>query len=229
MSNFVTKISDSASGYILTSAEQENNAGLIYNILSSYGWTLAAVAGALGNMETESSINPGTCQIGYGIPSGSSVYYSGGLGLIQWTSSPNAILWFARETSHNWYDGVVQCILLENADNSNITSCGTGNPVWGWIPTSSYNISYSQYRAYTGSPEDAASAFLYNMERPADPSTTVNARRDNARKWYNYLSGVTPDPPDPPDPPIPPVPSGAANKWMLFKFDDLRKGNYERH
>lgn len=36
------------------------NATYIWNYLSSFGWTKNAVAGILGNMQSESSINPRT-------------------------------------------------------------------------------------------------------------------------------------------------------------------------
>lgn len=226
---WIYRISDQAAQYTLTEAEKQNNAVMIFNDLTSKGWNLNAIAGILGNMESESTINPGACQGGFGIPSGSTIYYSGGLGLIQWTSSPNALLWFANATGYNWYNGSIQCDLLNAADNSGITSCGTGTPLWGWIPTGSYNISYSSYKQTSLSPEDAASAVLYNLERPADPGATVNTRRTQARKWYDYLSGSTPEPPEPPDPPQPPIPSGKTAPWLYFKFDDLRKGQYERY
>lgn len=228
MSSFVTRVSDRASVYTLTAAEQANNAELIYNALSAKGWSLAAIAGALGNGQSESTLNPGACQSGYGVPSGSGIYYSGGLGIWQWTSTPNAALWYGVQRSANWYDGSIQCDLIDLAADPWATQMGTGLMQWGWLATSAHPESFSQYRSYAGSPEDAAEIFLYNFERPLDPSATVAARRAQARSWYDYLSGSTPDPPEPPDPPRPPVPTGKNKAWLYFKFDDLRRGQYER-
>ncbi len=228
MSNFVTRVSDQPSVYILTQAEMENNAELIYNALSSYGWTLNAIAGALGNAQAESSLNPGACQQGYGVPSGSGTYYAGGLGLWQWTSTPNAILWYGVQVGSNWYDGARQCDFINLADNAWATQLDTGLQQWGWLQTGTYPISFQNYKQYAGTPEDAASIWLYNLERPADPGATESQRRSYARNWYDYLSGSTPQPPEPPDPPQPPVPTGKNKAWLYFKFDDLRRGNYER-
>ena len=42
----------------LTETQQKYNAVYLYNALTPKGWTLNAIAGILGNMQTESSINP---------------------------------------------------------------------------------------------------------------------------------------------------------------------------
>ena len=44
----------------LTLEQEKINAEYIWRVLGSKGWTLNAVAGVLGNMESESSINPRT-------------------------------------------------------------------------------------------------------------------------------------------------------------------------
>ena len=44
----------------LSLSEQQTNATYIRNYLQPDGWTLNAIAAMLGNMETESTINPGT-------------------------------------------------------------------------------------------------------------------------------------------------------------------------
>ena len=42
----------------LTLEQMQVNAIYLYSALSSKGWTLNAIAGILGNMQSESSINP---------------------------------------------------------------------------------------------------------------------------------------------------------------------------
>lgn len=42
----------------LTLAQMKVNATYIWSYLSNQGWTLNAVAGILGNMQSESAINP---------------------------------------------------------------------------------------------------------------------------------------------------------------------------
>ena len=44
--------------YGRTSQEAYDNAQLIYGVLYNLGWTLEAVCGVLGNMESESGYNP---------------------------------------------------------------------------------------------------------------------------------------------------------------------------
>lgn len=46
------------SSNMLTQAQMEVNANYIWKALKLQGWTKNAVAGILGNMQTESSINP---------------------------------------------------------------------------------------------------------------------------------------------------------------------------
>lgn len=46
----------------LTLEQMQLNATYIYNALINDGWTLNAIAGMLGNMQSESAINPGRWQ-----------------------------------------------------------------------------------------------------------------------------------------------------------------------
>lgn len=46
----------------LTMTQMEVNATYIWGYLNNQGWTLNAVAGMLGNMQSESAINPGRWQ-----------------------------------------------------------------------------------------------------------------------------------------------------------------------
>ena len=49
---------DYNSSNALNMSQMEINATYIWKALGSQGWTLNAVAGMLGNMQSESSINP---------------------------------------------------------------------------------------------------------------------------------------------------------------------------
>lgn len=49
---------DYSSSQALTLTQMQINAQYIYRALTDKGWTLNAIAGVLGNMQTESSINP---------------------------------------------------------------------------------------------------------------------------------------------------------------------------
>lgn len=48
------------SSQALNQSQMEENAEYIWRYLQNEGWTLNAVAGILGNMQSESSINPRT-------------------------------------------------------------------------------------------------------------------------------------------------------------------------
>lgn len=160
--------------YYLTESQMQGNALEVHSYLSTRGWTLNAVAGILGNMESESNINPGIWQnLNYG-------NYSGGYGLVQWTPATNYTDW----ASANGY-GITDPIGQLRWINEVTESFGQ------WIPTSEYNFSFSAFKSSTESPEYLASAFLKNFERAG--VEVEQDRRTQARKWYNYLeqSGST--------------------------------------
>ena len=71
----------------LSQGEMESNAKEIYTYLSDKGWTLNAISGLLGNMQRESTINPGLWQ---SLKEGN---YSGGYGLVQWTPATKYTNW----------------------------------------------------------------------------------------------------------------------------------------
>ena len=155
--------------YYLSESQMQGNALEIYNFLSPRGWTLEAIAGTLGNMERESTINPGVWQ---NLSSGN---YSGGFGLVQWTPATNYTNW-AGANGYSITDPTGQLIWLDTMTVS------SGQ----WIATSDYPMSFDQYKASTAAPENLASAFMKNFERAGTEAEAE--RRSNARKWYDYLS-----------------------------------------
>lgn len=157
--------------YYLSQSEMENNALIVYDYLIGRGWSLNAIAGLLGNMQSESHINPAIWQ---SLNSGN---YSGGYGLVQWTPATNYTNW-AESNGYDITDGYKQ---LEWIDTK---SASTGQ----WIPTSSYNISFETFKTSSESPEYLASAFLKNFERAG--VEVESERRTQARSWYNYLKDI---------------------------------------
>jgi cell wall-associated NlpC family hydrolase len=151
----------------------QNNAEIIYDYLISKGWSLNAVSGMLGNMQKESTINPGIWQE---LIEGSGG--GGGFGLVQWTPYTNFTNW-ADSKGYEWDDGTAQ---LKWIDEETV-SFGQ------WIPTSTYNFNFSVYKKSTESPEYLASAFLHNFERAGVAAETE--RRTNARTWYEYLENYS--------------------------------------
>lgn len=71
----------------LTLDQMKVNAQYILDYLRNRGWTKNAVCGMLGNMQTESTINPGIWQ------SLKKNHHSNGFGLVQWTPASKYINW----------------------------------------------------------------------------------------------------------------------------------------
>lgn len=171
----------------LSSTEMKNNANMIHSYLSSKGWSVNAIAGLLGNMESESTINPGIWQ---SLKEGN---MSGGFGLVQWTPATNFTEW-ADSMGYAWTDGNAQLRWIDEET----TSFGQ------WIQTDSYPITFDDFKTSEDTPENLASAFLKNFER-AGVEVEEN-RRTQARKWFTYLGGSTgTDPETPSDPGSPSI------------------------
>jgi hypothetical protein len=156
----------------LTMSEMTVNAEFILAYLLGKGWTRNAICGMLGNMQSESSINPARWQSDVLFPS-----YTSGFGLVQWTPYQNYMDWVAG-TSYNYksMEGNLERILWEVENNQQ------------WISKSSYPLSFSEFTTSTETPEYLAEAFITDYERPADP--TQPARQTQARYWWDNLSGT---------------------------------------
>ena len=187
----------------LTEAEMKNNSKIIESYLASKGWTLNAICGLLGNMESESTINPGIWQ------SLIENNMSGGFGLVQWTPATNFTDWADNE-GFNWDDGDAQLKWIDEET----TKFGQ------WISTESYPISFAQFKTSSNPPEYLASAFLKNFERAG--VEVEEERRSQALKWYSYLSEGS-DTPDEPITPKPPTSSGKRKKFNFILFNKQRR------
>lgn len=154
----------------LTQSEMQENATYIYTYFSAKGWTLNAIAGMLGNMQIESTINPGIWQsLDYG-------NMSGGLGLVQWTPATTLTEWcIANNLGYTLMDSQLKRIEYELANGLQ------------WYATDSYNFSFKTFTQSTQSPSYLASAFLKNYERAG--VERESERQENAEYWYQYLSG----------------------------------------
>ena len=173
----------------LTQAEQEENATYIWWHLIVQGWTTNAVAGMLGNMEVESTINPGIWQR---LKEGN---LDGGYGLTQWTPASRYIDW----CNENGYDiGSMDVALIRIEGERN----GTYEQ---WYPTAAYPETFDEFSRSLKTTEYLAVCFCRNYERPSDPD--LDLRRQNANDWYEYLTGQPPEP----EPTI-----GKSMKWIYY-------------
>lgn len=184
----------------LTRSEMDNNAEIIYGLLSSDGWTLEAICGVLGNMERESGVNPQAWQ-------GSIGNTRLGYGLTQWSPGSKMISW-ANASGLNYTDGNTQIARLIGEMNLTYEQ---------YYQTTGYPLSASQFKQATETPSYMAMAFYYNYERGNDP--TPELRETYAERFYSLFYGEDP-PPTPPAPTPGPGPSVLTNIpiWMLFKF-----------
>lgn len=159
----------------LSQSEMEVNAQYIYDYLSARGWTKNAICGMLGNMQTESTINPGIWE---GLDDSDP---SRGFGLVQWTPSTKYTSWCTSNgLAPAEMDSNLQRILYEVENGLQ------------WISTASYPLSFEEFIVSTETPTYLADAFLKNYERPADQ--TQPHRGTQAEAWFSFLQGVTPTP-----------------------------------
>ena len=157
----------------LTYNQMKVNAEYIYKALKDKGWTLNAVAGMLGNMQRESTLNPGIWQ------NNDVGNTTGGYGLVQWTPATKYINWLLPGSDASTMDNNISRILYELENNLQ------------WISTELYPMSFKEFTTSTQRPEDLASVFLYNYERAG--VSAENERRENALNWYLYLGGNLPN------------------------------------
>lgn len=180
-------------GYARSSQEAYDNCLEIYGILNSLGWTLNAVSGVLGNMESESGYNPWRWQYRNGnddpLPENDpDIYVSSGkaYGLCQWDPASKYIVGGQSYSGYgpnysdkvgSQLDGRAQMYYLnDHAD---------------YYPTSSYQESYAEYKVTTQSADYCAHAWFYNFERGTWDEERVAA----AEYWYETFGGVTPPTP----------------------------------
>lgn len=171
-------------------SDMQKNALSVYAELSGYGFSLNAIAGILGNMQTESTINPGIWQ--------NLTVGTGGYGLTQWTPYTKYSNWAGSGWENN---GDKECERI----NYEFEHQGIQ-----YIPTSKYPLSAAEFKTSDLSPQYLAYAFLYNYERPTNKNQPK--RRTQADYWYTFLSGE--EPPsgeDDPEEELFPV-------WLLFKI-----------
>lgn len=177
----------------LSLEQMKVNATYIYNYYLKKGWTAFAICGMLGNMQRESTINPGIWQ-------NLDQYQNSqnGYGLVQWTPASNYLDWcFERSLNSKYMSSNLARIDYEF--NNNLQ----------WIPTDKYSMSFSAFSKSTLSPSVLAEVFLLNYERAG--VSALAERQKNANYWYEYLTGnVSPDEPDEPDEPV--NPGGTTSK-----------------
>lgn len=171
----------SGSSEPLTQDEMKVNAIYFKNYLVNAGWNINVISAMLGNMQAESTINPGRWQ------SEDVGNTSMGYGLVQWTPATKYFEWCSEQgfSDPSEMDNNIKRILYELENNIQ------------WIATNSYNFSFKEFSISSLSVSELAKAFLLNYERPADQSESVqNYRAELAEAWYSVINdGSTPSNP----------------------------------
>lgn len=157
--------------------EMTGNAQIILDTMLTFGWTKESICGMLGNMQSESTINPGIWE---SLDSSST---TNGFGLVQWTPNSKYITDWAIPRGYTTYDQygriAPQCERIKYELENNIQ----------WIATSQYPMSFQEFVNSTNSPDYLALVFIANYERPFDPNQPI--RGEQALYWYNNLTGGT--------------------------------------
>lgn len=167
----ITKADVISANRFLTLNEMKINAAYIWGYLAPRGWSINAVAGMLGNMQTESTINPGIWQ---SLQSGN---YSGGYGLCQWTPATKFTDWCtANGYNIGDIDAALDRIEWELVNNEQ------------YYPTTAYPLTFAEFKVSTDTPYNLAMAFLVNYERPANQNQPK--RGTQANYWYEFLQTV---------------------------------------
>lgn len=159
-----------SSNSYLTIEQMKPNAQYILNYFLSKGWTKNAICGMLGNMQSESTINPGIWE---SLNEGN---VSGGFGVVQWTPATKLINWCnSLSPSIDYHDIESQCkrILWESENEEQ------------WVQNKP--MSFKDFTHSTDTPENLAQVFIANYERPAEPNQPQ--RSTQARYWYGNLEG----------------------------------------
>lgn len=156
--------------YFLTLAQMQVNAQLIYDDLIADGWSANSICAMLGNMQTESTINPGIYQ------SLDDESDTNGYGLVQWTPNTKYKNWVDSTYGDGDYGNLYYNLARIKYEIANGLQ---------WISTSTYPMTFEQFKVSTLSVYTLAQVFLYNYERPAVKPNY--ARSTQAVYWYNLL------------------------------------------
>lgn len=165
---------------------QIDNMNMVYDYFINNGWTPNAIAGMLGNMMVESTVNPWLFQNSNldwnNVPA--ILTDNGGMGLTQWTPCRKYYNWALNE-GKDPQSGYTMCdrIKYEQDNNLQWSLDNYGQHTWNDFVTS------------TETPEILARVFLWAYERPAQLPTPeqeaarLAQRQRNARWCFDHIHG----------------------------------------
>lgn len=151
--------------------EMTANANFIYSYFKKNGWTKNSICAMLGNMQRESTINPGLWE---SFDSGNT---SVGLGLVQWTPASKLINW-CDSKGYVYTSLKAQCEkILDELNNGG-----------QWISTTDYQESFYEFTKSTKDIEYLTYCFLKNYERAGVEA--VSERIKHATYWFNHVKAT---------------------------------------
>ena len=179
--------------YDRTSQEAWDNCYQIYSILSSYGWTLNAISGVLGNIEAESLYNPWRWQDDIVLSVTNPIAWDTSAtdthhayGLCQWDGPAKYI---ANAQGYSGYGPNFSDQQGSNGDGA--AQMAYLNDHADYYPTTTYPETYAEYKVNTNSAAWNARAWFANFERGTWSDNRVTA----AEYWFNEFGGIPPTPP----------------------------------
>ena len=192
--------------FYLSSSQMQENAETLWPAMQALGWSDWAIAAILGNMQTESSLNPGIWQ---GLDEGN---MSGGYGLVQWTPASKFISWAdSNGYAQDDYSGQLARIVWEEQNGEQ------------YYPTSAYPLSFNEFLNYTPQEGESdeevckwlAAAWVKNYERPKNQNQPQ--RGEQAWRWFQIFHDGNPaPPPEPPEPPPDPPGPEPENEYKYL-------------
>lgn len=181
--------------FVYESDEQLTNVFYMTNFLRDQGWTDTAIAGFLGNVQSESGFNPGAY---YDWQDFSSISF----GIVQWDPTSKY---------QNWHDEHFPGVMYEHL------GCQLSRIVYEmenglqFYPGDDFDITFKEFSKSTLDAGTLAQVFLLNYEKPAsvlyDPKTetweehqakkknTMEQRAKQGLHWFEVIGGVAPTPP----------------------------------
>lgn len=185
-----------SNGSVINAAEEEiNNAQMVYSVMSTYGLTDEQIAGMLGNMHCEGSIDPtsieGIYNEKYSI-NGSAKQAALAMGWNDYTYNELG----HTSSGYRASDGKYYCgigLMQFTADNNvAVREFADANSLDWWTMDAQlgfmlyhYDFSSSTW-ATAGGVDNASDEFCDIYERPANPN--YQDRRDSAAGWYVLMN-----------------------------------------
>lgn len=178
-----TVVTDTSAGY-LSDANMKSNASIIWDYFrQKLGWNVNSVAALLGNMQGESTLNPGLIEVGGGTTSAGA-----GRGLVQWTPATDlyAVIDVLYGGHEDWYDGNKQLGVIYAEYQESVGEAHRGiEPQW--YKTTKYPCDFRQwaFNQLNYDLEKLTYAFAANYLRPA--VVEQPQRVEYTRKWLEYF------------------------------------------